>query len=356
MGWLPHGPVAVFLALILGPIAQAGAEDAVILLYHRISDQGPGSTRVAPQRFAAHLQQIKAGGYEVLPLGELLESTYEGHDIPERAVAITFDDAYRSVGEVAYPMLREHGLPFTVFVATDVVDARAGRFLSWERMREMAGSGLVTFGPHSRSHAHLESLGRRGIQGSLQERAEEIDGSLARLRAELGDAVLMAFAYPYGEYSRATESLLEARGLYGLAQQSGALGRATSRTRIPRFPLYVGGDSDERLRTALEARTLSMDEGASSDVFLAADARPPTRFRATPGPGAYRRADLSCFAATGKRLAQRWDGPVLEVSLPTLKPGRNKINCTAPAKDGSAYYWFSRLWVREDPQGLWLAR
>ena len=69
--------------------------------------------------------------------------------------------------------------------------------------------------------------------------------------------------------------------------------------------------------------------------------------------------DLSCpFCYLGERvlerLAQRWDDDWLELSLPTMKPGRNKVNCTVPANDGSGYYWFSRLWIWEDADGQWL--
>ncbi len=342
------------VACLAVPMLCAAADHGVVLLYHRISESGPASTRVAPERFAAHLDLIRQGGYQVLPLGKLLQWIYGGKEIPERAVAITFDDAYRSVGEVAYPMLQARGMPFTVFVATDVVDAGAGGFLSWPQMREMAAGGLATFGPHSRSHAHLEGLESSQEEGAKGARGMEIDGSLERLRSQLGDSVLEAFAYPFGEYSMETESLIAARGLYGLAQQSGAVGKETLATRIPRFPFYVGGDGNDRLLTALSSRPLVMDEENPSDVMIPEGAKAPTTFRVRPRPGDYRSEALTCFSATGERLMQRWDGAFFELTLPAMKPGRNKVNCTAPAKNGAGYYWFSRLWLLADRGGLWL--
>jgi peptidoglycan/xylan/chitin deacetylase (PgdA/CDA1 family) len=327
----------------------------VILLYHRVSDIGPDSTRVTPARFAAHLDLIVNNGYEVLPLDELLEGIYGDRALPPKAVAISFDDAYRSVGETAYPMLRERDMPFTVFVATDVVDQQSSAFLDWSALKDLARDSLVSFGPHSRTHAHLESLGI-GESDALaaNARADEIDGSVARLRAQLGDAVINAFAYPYGEYSLLTEALLADRGLYGLAQQSGAIAATTSTTRIPRFPFYVGGDSDGRLLTALGALSLPVVDEDNDEVFFPSPSRPEKRWRLQPGAGNYRAESLACYAASGEALEQRWEGEQLVVSLPDMRPGRNKVNCTAPVIGGQGYYWYSRLWLIADDKGRWL--
>ncbi len=274
--WLP-------LWLLWGMPAVDAADHAVILLYHRIADTGPASTRVAPARFAAHLDLIRDQGYQVIPLAELLDIAAASGEFPERALAISFDDAYRSVGEVAYPMLREHGMPFTVFVATDVVDSGGSAFLDWPMLRAMAGEGLASFGPHSLSHAHLESLvSADAAEQPADPREREIDGSLQRLRSELGDTVINAFAYPYGEYSQGTESILAQRGLYGLAQQSGAVGAATPLTRIPRFPLYSGADSDSRLLTALAAQPLPVIDEGETQVFFPAPLLPPGEWRLRP--------------------------------------------------------------------------
>jgi len=341
------------LALLPVCAGAGGAEHGVILLYHRVSDSGPGSTRVSPESLAAHLDLIRENGYRVMPLADLLEAVYGGGEVPERSLALTFDDAYRSVGETAYPMLRERGMPFTVFVATDVVDDGSATFLDWPALRAMADEGLATFGAHSRSHAHLEGLSPDSAT-SLDARKGEIDGSLERLRSELGDSVISAFAYPYGEYSLATESLLKERQLFGLAQQSGALGAQTPRTRIPRFPFYVGGDGDERLRTALGARPLPVTDDSEAEILVSPQQQASSQWRFRPGSGPYRREALQCYAASGEPLDQQWEADSLVIELPQMKPGRNKVNCTAPAKDGHGYFWHSRLWLLRDAEGLWL--
>ncbi|EAQ98847.2 polysaccharide deacetylase family protein [Congregibacter litoralis] len=351
--------VACLAALSLGGVSTGAAEHGVILLYHRISDEGPHSTRVSPNRFAAHLDLIEEQGYEVIPLQDLLDGVYSNGVLPERAVALTFDDAYRSVGDLAYPMLRERNMPFSVFVATDVVDESSPAFLNWPTLRAMARDTLATFGPHSQSHRHLESLDPKSDANTPgATRANEIDGSLARLREELGeiraDAVLKVFAYPFGEYSRATEALLSERDLFGLAQQSGPVAGTTPRTRIPRFPLYRGGDSDARLKTALATRPLPVINDTDSQVFFTPGAPLPREWRLQLADAAFDHRQLQCYASTGGALEQRWNDDVLLVSLPAMQAGRNKVNCTAPSRERGVFHWYSRLWLIADEDGQWL--
>jgi peptidoglycan/xylan/chitin deacetylase (PgdA/CDA1 family) len=338
-----------------GETARNGADagHGVILLYHRIAAEGPGSTRVAPARFEAHLDALVDGGYRVLPLAELLAGARAGK-LPPRAVALTFDDAYRSILVNAFPPLAERGLPFTVFVATGPVDGGFGSYLAWDELRQLADSGLATFGGHSVSHAHLEAHRSGEDDAGWRSRVRgEILDSLARLRAELGDAVIDAHAHPYGEYSRATEALLASEGLWGLAQQSGAVGPESRATRVPRFPLYHGADGDARLRTALAARPLETGDEADPRVFLLPGEASPERWRFRPLPGPWREQGLACYGADGTPLTLARDGAWVEVTLPAFRPGRNKVNCTAPA-GGGGHAWLSRLWIRADAAGTWL--
>ena len=341
-------------------------EASVILLYHRVSETGAASTRVEPQRFADHLDLISQQGYRVMPLLDVLTALRAGVAPPEKTVVITFDDAYRSVGEVAFPLLKARGMPFTIFAATDIVDAANPHYLSWEALQEMATNPLVTVGGHSLSHAHLESLD--AVAGDLNDRefsgdtgrpsaqrGEEVALNMQRLKQKLGSAVVEAFAYPFGEYSRSTEALLTRLDLAGLAQQSGAIGSATNLTRIPRFPLHMGADSDARLLLALQSKPLEVLSEQPAQIFYPPNTELPATWRLQPVVLGFSRAAIQCYSSRGNALPMRWlADDWLEVDLPTLTPGRNKVNCTAPAQDGSGYFWTSRLWVVADSNGQWL--
>lgn len=68
-----------------------------------------------PALFASHVAFF-AAHYHVVPLASIVS------DSPERALAITFDDAYRSVYEHALPVLRRYRCPAAVFVVTDAIE------------------------------------------------------------------------------------------------------------------------------------------------------------------------------------------------------------------------------------------
>ena len=55
--------------------------------------------------------------------------------LPERAVAVTFDDGYADNLEIAAPILAEHGIPATLFVATGLVDADGPPW--WDRLASL---------------------------------------------------------------------------------------------------------------------------------------------------------------------------------------------------------------------------
>src|SRR3546814_11425727 len=91
-------------------------------------------------------------------------------------------------------MLKAAGLPFTLFAATDPLDAGLPDYMSWAQLREMKQAG-VTIGHHTASHRHMATDPTARNEAELAE-AE------ARFRAELGEAPTL-FAYPYGAASAA---------------------------------------------------------------------------------------------------------------------------------------------------------
>ncbi|VXC20619.1 polysaccharide deacetylase family protein [Massilia sp. 9I] len=66
--------------------------------------------------------EVLARCFHVLPLREALARLDAGQPLPARSVCITFDDGYRSIHDLALPVLRRFGLPATVFVTSGHVD------------------------------------------------------------------------------------------------------------------------------------------------------------------------------------------------------------------------------------------
>ncbi len=325
----------------------------VILLFHRVSDSGPDSTRVSPARFGEHLDQLSADGYSVVPLKQLLDGIYDNRPLPEKPIAITFDDAYQSVAETAYPMLRARQMPFTVFVASGVIDNEASAFSSWSALTKLAQDPLVSFGGHSVNHPHMELLPVDNTGSEETSRREEIDVNMARLREKLGRSVINAFAYPYGEFSAATEALLKARNLYGMAQQSGAVDATVTQTRIPRFPLYHGRDDRQRLFRVLTTRPLPVVSESPEAIVIPVNSETPPTWRFQWGQGPFNAKQIACYAATGAALPTALEDGWATVTLPVFNVGRNKVNCTAPSTDDrSRYFWYARMWLKIGANGL----
>lgn len=170
-------------------------------MYHSISEAA-GATSIAPAVFRAQMEALLASGCPVLPLEAVAESLAAGETLPEDAVAITFDDGFLDFAEQAAPVLRELGLPATVFLPAGRMGARedwrgshraAPRMLmSWDHVRGLAAEGFA-FGGHSLSHPDLTTLDADALE-------REVAGAADRIGEEIGTTPA-TFAPPYGATS-----------------------------------------------------------------------------------------------------------------------------------------------------------
>jgi peptidoglycan/xylan/chitin deacetylase (PgdA/CDA1 family) len=118
--------------------AQARPDLLAVLTYHRIDVAGrsaslyPGLISAEPADFEEQMSFL-AANWRPLSLQEVLAARRgEGHLAP-RSVMVTFDDAYRDFGEIAWPILERHGIPVTLFVPTAYPGNR-GRAFWWDRL------------------------------------------------------------------------------------------------------------------------------------------------------------------------------------------------------------------------------
>ncbi|HVQ37506.1 MAG TPA: polysaccharide deacetylase family protein [Pyrinomonadaceae bacterium] len=93
----------------------------LILAYHGISlddeHQWDPSLYITPDTFRRRMQLLRDSNCNVLPLGAAIRSLY-AEDLPDRCVALTFDDGNYDFYKEAQPILREFGFPVTVYLTT----------------------------------------------------------------------------------------------------------------------------------------------------------------------------------------------------------------------------------------------
>ena len=97
-----------------------------VVNYHRVLARPDPLLDTEPDVATFHWQMaLLAECFNVMPLYEALRALDEGR-LPPRTVCITFDDGYRSVHDLALPILRKFGLPATVFVTSGFVGSGNG--------------------------------------------------------------------------------------------------------------------------------------------------------------------------------------------------------------------------------------
>jgi peptidoglycan/xylan/chitin deacetylase (PgdA/CDA1 family) len=224
----------------------------VILTYHAV-ENGPRPLCIEPALFAEHAAAIAASGATCLTVRELGAALRDGA-LPERAVAITFDDGCESAATNAAPILAEHGLRATVFCvaghlgqANDWPGQRGStpslRLASAEQLAELARQGFE-IGSHGYAHAALSDI-------SPSDATREIDDSKVALEAA-ADVPVSSFAWPYGARPGAEPTrLIRAGYLAACTTAMARVGPDADPLSLPRVDAYYVR-RPELLRSVLE--------------------------------------------------------------------------------------------------------
>lgn len=117
-----RSPALAAFATLLERVDRPRPNLVRVLTYHRVDEPSarpalsPRVT-VSPRAFDEQMRYL-AAHYQVISMNELLDVYRAGATLPERAVLITFDDAYSDFETNAWPILKRYGLPVTLFVPT----------------------------------------------------------------------------------------------------------------------------------------------------------------------------------------------------------------------------------------------
>jgi len=351
-------PAALLLATLLAPRVPAQADpspplkrsapdrppQAVVLMYHRFGEDRYPSTSIRIDQFEAQLEHLAEGGFEILPLEEVVDAISKGLPLPDLVVSLTVDDAFRSVHDVAFPRLKTRGWPFTVFVNSDSIDAGSSAYMTWDQMRAMRGQG-VTFANHTASHDSVVERREGEDDTAWRSRVRaDIERGRRRLREELGETPAL-FAYPYGDFDTSSAALVAEMGYVAFGQHSGVVGPGSDLRALPRFPMAEAFAGLDGFRD--KVRALPLPVGSVDPWSPVTETRRPVLTITLAGelPNS---EQLACYASGQGHIAVRWTDPGRRFSTQAKTPlstGRTRYNCTAPSGTRGRYYWYSHPWI-----------
>lgn len=328
--------------LMLSP-ARSSAHSAVILQYHHVSSSTPPVSSISPEDFRGHMDYLRDNDFTILPLEEVLERLQAGESLPDRSAAITFDDGYRSVYDEAFPILRENGWPFTLFISADLVDGNSRLYASWDQLREMAEEG-ATLANHTMTHPYfLDRASGQSRADWLSGIRTEIETAEALIEDETGQSHRL-LAYPYGEYNPDIQTMLEEMNFIGLGQHSGPVSSSSDFTALPRFPfggIYAGMNSFR-----IKVNSLAFDIRAAQPESPVTDEASPSAFIRF-GEGNYNPDQLGCFNNDQPIEVSAEDDGYRISSHIENSSRRFRYNCTAPGPD-ERFFWYSVDWINPD--------
>ncbi len=208
-------------------------EGVSVLMYHMIGDEQGNAAIMTEANLRIQMNYLRDHGYHPITMQELYDYVTKGAPLPEKPVCITFDDGYLDSYTIVYPLMKEYGFPWTLFLITDDVGKPYNR-MTWDQLKEMANSHAVTIASHTLSHPKLHNLTTRA------EKEKEIVEANKALKYQLGiDNVWLA--YPYGDYDDEVIDICKKAGI------KMAVTTDAGRVHVGSFPYdlkraYIGND------------------------------------------------------------------------------------------------------------------
>jgi peptidoglycan/xylan/chitin deacetylase (PgdA/CDA1 family) len=167
--------------------------DIPIIMYHDVRPVKDVDWDITPEHLSKHFQTIQEKGITPITLDQLVEHLRTGAPLPPKPIVLTFDDNYLGEYLYAFPLLKQYNYPAVWSVHTHYVGSQAGKpKATWDQLREIYQSGLITVASHTVNHLRLDTLSPEKVDYELRE-------SKRILEQQLG-AKIQYFTYPEGDF------------------------------------------------------------------------------------------------------------------------------------------------------------
>ncbi|MGB3750735.1 MAG: polysaccharide deacetylase family protein [Arcobacteraceae bacterium] len=214
--------------------------NAHIFVYHRFADDRYKSANTTIKELTKQFEYFNQNDYQVVPLAKILEKLEKKEKIPNKWVALTIDDAYKSFYDNGLEIFKKYNYPFSLYVYVEATEKKYGDFMTWEEIKEASKYGEI--GLHSYSHSRLQNLTNQEL---LEDTQKAYD-----IFVKNTDIKPVTYAYPYGEYNEKVKTTLQNNFPFIsiLNQNTGSVNIKTDRFDIPRIALVGDVNINHKLR------------------------------------------------------------------------------------------------------------
>ncbi len=191
-------------------ISDKGFQSIPILCYHRFGNGCTSPLCMPAEVFEQQMRYLKENGYRTITPHQLIDFLDYKHPLPEKSVMITIDDGYRSVYNIAYPILKKYGFSAVFFIYIDYVGV-SKKAITWDQLRQMKKNNIY-IGSHSVSHSDLSKMKQNENSKMYDKRLrKEIFTSKKIIDNKLNQDT-MFFSYPFGRQNPKVLRLAEQAG------------------------------------------------------------------------------------------------------------------------------------------------
>ena len=239
-------------------------EGVTSLMYHRFDENKYPSTNIKNEIFIEHLKEINNSEIEFITFEKFEEIIKTG--IKKNYLLLTIDDAFKSFYLNAWPILKNKKIPFILFVNTEAIGKNG--YMTWEQIREVTSSNLVTIGNHSHTHEYL-------IDWKDSEIKSDLETSIKIFKEELGYSPEI-FSYPFGEYSSNLKKIVSDFNFkFAFGQHSGVIDPTKDFLELPRFPINEKYGEIKRFKSILKTLPFPYESITPENRYLKKDGNPP---------------------------------------------------------------------------------
>ena len=230
-----------------------------VLGYHDFSSTKDATEMlISTAKFRRQMQAIKDLGLNVISLEDFTAWKRGEKTIGDRSVLITIDDGWKSIYTDAFPILKELGFPFTIFLYTNYINGGSNA-LTTAMIKEMQKHGC-SIGSHSISHPYPAAVKSERAKGEAAFKAylqKEMGQSRKSLQKQFGGDIL-CYAYPGGFVTGEMLPIAAEQGYECLfTVLPGKTTRSTSNFTIPRYIILGTHDYIFRNATSFKATKTS---------------------------------------------------------------------------------------------------